>query len=222
MKAFIAAEKAGADGIELDVQMSKDGELIVFHDEKVDRLTDGTGYIKDLTAKEILKLKVNQKNKREPIPFLQEILQWLVNNSLIANVEFKNGVIPYRGMEEKVISLIYQYGLQERIIFSSFNHYSIVHAVSIAPEIEIAPIIGEGLYMPWIYARAISAKGFHQKYLAVSEETIQSSIENGIAIRPYTVNQKAIMERFMKAGCSALITDRLEEAIKIKKGWGKP
>lgn len=222
MRAFIEAEKVRADGIELDVQMSKDGELVVFHDEKVDRFTDGTGYIKDLTIKEILKLKVSHKNKQEPIPLLQEVLQWMLTNSLIANIELKNGVIPYHGMEEKVIDLIYQYGLQDRIIFSSFNHYSIVHTVSIAPEIETAPIIGEGLYKPWIYAHAIRAKGFHQKYVAINDETVKASIESGIAVRPYTVNQKAVMEKFIKAGCSALITDLPEEALKIKSELEKP
>ena len=89
--------------------------------------------------------------KKEHIPSLSEVLEWMTSNEIICNIELKNNVFRYEGMEEKVIQLVRIYGLH-RVIISSFNHYSIVHSYRIAPEIEIAPILGNAVYMPWVYA----------------------------------------------------------------------
>lgn len=221
MKAFIEAEKAGADGLEIDVQLTKDGEVVVIHDEKIDRTTNGTGFVKDLTFKEIRKFDASYKNKsllkKEPIPSFIELLEWLKTNSLVCNVELKNGIFPYKGMEEKVVSLIRHYNLEERIILSSFNHYSIVYCYQLAPEIETAPLYSEGLYMPWIYAQSIKARGIHPKLIAAPNEIILSSMENGITVRPYTVNKEEDMRRMFEIGCSAFITDDPIKANEIKR-----
>jgi glycerophosphoryl diester phosphodiesterase len=220
MKAFIEAEKAGADGLEIDVQMTKDGELVVIHDEKVDRTTDGVGYVKDLTYGELRKLNAGHTFKKwlqkNPIPSLTELLEWLSTNKLHCNIELKNGIFPYEGMEAKVIQLVRQYGLSDRIILSSFNHYSIVTCYRIAPEIEIAPLLSECLYMPWVYAKSIHAKAIHPKYVPIIDNLIIQSMENGIAVRPYTINKEAFMKRLFSIGCSAIITDDPVKALKVR------
>jgi glycerophosphoryl diester phosphodiesterase len=220
MKAFAQAAIAGADGLELDVQMTKDGELVVIHDEKVDRTTDGKGFVKDFNLKDLRKLDAGYNHpameKKEPIPLLEEVLEWLAEKNLICNIELKNSVIPYEGMEEKVISLVRKYMLSDRIILSSFNHYSIVYSYRHAPDIEIAPLLSEGLYMPWIYAESIRAKGFHPHYRAATNEIIKAAIDFGIDVRPYTVNKEAELERLFKVNCSAVITDDPAKAIKIR------
>ncbi|MED4223749.1 glycerophosphodiester phosphodiesterase [Neobacillus cucumis] len=222
MGAFIEAEKAGADGLELDVQLTKDGEVIVIHDEKVDRTTTGSGFVKDFLFKEIRKLNANKKGlKKEQIPSLVEVLEWLQTNELICNIELKNGLIPYEGMEEKVIQLVRKYSLSERIIISSFNHYSIVYSFQIAPEIETAPLFIEGIYMPWIYAQSIRAKGIHPKHSAMSDNILFNTMENGIAVRPYTVNKEEDMHRFFNLNCQAFITDDPEKALRIRKQYEK-
>jgi glycerophosphoryl diester phosphodiesterase len=221
MRAFYEAEKAGADGIEIDVQMTKDGEIVVIHDEKVDRTTNGTGFVKDLTLNEIQKLdasnKFKQFLKKEPVPTFKELLDWLTTNSLVCNVELKNGIFPYQGMEEKVISLIRHYQLEDRIILSSFNHYSIVYCYRLAPEIETAPLYSEGLFMPWVYAQSIRAKGIHPKLIAAPNEIIIGAIENGVAVRPYTVNKEKDMKRLFEVGCTAFITDDPVKALEMKR-----
>lgn len=219
MIAFKKAADVGSDGIELDVQLTKDDEIVVIHDEKVDRTTNGTGYVKDFTFNEIRKLDPVQKNKdkrKERIPSLKEVFEWMTKNQLICNIELKNGIFPYKGLEEKVVNLVREYDLSNRVIISSFNHYSIVYFYRLAPEIEIAPLISEGLYMPWIYANSIRAKGFHPKYLSVTDQIIKESIKNGIAVRPYTVNKEEDMTRLFNIGCSAIITDDPVTALKCK------
>ena len=170
MLAFREAEKAGADGIELDVQLSKDGEVVVIHDEKVNRTTNGKGYVRDLTRKELQRVDAGHTMKtimkKEPIPSLSEVLEWMTSNEIICNIELKNNIFRYEGMEEKVIQLVREYKLSQRVIISSFNHYSIVKSYRIAPEIEIAPILGNAVYMPWVYAKSIGAKAIHPKYTA--------------------------------------------------------
>ncbi|MBT2656519.1 glycerophosphodiester phosphodiesterase [Bacillus sp. ISL-18] len=220
MGAFIGADKAGADGLELDVQLTKDGEIVVIHDEKVDRTTTGKGFVKDFLFKEIRKLNANKDGqKKEPIPSLIEVLEWLQSNTLICNIELKNGLIPYEGMEEKVIQLVRRYGLSDRIIISSFNHYSIVYSYRIAPEIETAPLFIEGIYMPWIYAQSIRAKGIHPKHSAMSDTILVKTMENGIAVRPYTVNKDEDMHRLFKINCTAIITDDPVKALRIRKQY---
>ncbi|MEH7095139.1 glycerophosphodiester phosphodiesterase [Neobacillus vireti] len=218
MGAFIEAEKVGADGLELDVQLTKDGEIVVIHDEKVDRTTTGKGFVKDFLFSEIRKLNANKEGlKKEQIPSLIEVLEWLQSNQLICNIELKNGLIPYEGMEEKVIRLVRRYGLSERIIISSFNHYSIVYSYRIAPEIETAPLFIEGIYMPWIYSQSIRAKGIHPKHSAMSDAVLVETMENGIAVRPYTVNKDEDMQRLFKINCTAIITDDPVKALRIRK-----
>lgn len=222
MSAFIAAEKAGADGLELDVQLTKDGEVVVIHDEKVDRTTSGTGFVKDLAFKEIRKFNANKKGvKKEPIPSLIEVLEWMQSNQLICNIELKNNLLPYEGMEEKVILLVRKYNLNDRIIISSFNHYSIVLSYRTAPEIETAPLFNERIYMPWVYAQSIRAQGIHPKLASVSDEIIKAAIENGVAVRPYTVNKEADMHRLYKINCTSIITDDPVKALKIKGQYEK-
>jgi glycerophosphoryl diester phosphodiesterase len=222
MRAFLEAEKAGADGLELDVQLTKDGELVVIHDEKVDRTTNGNGFVKDFLYKDLRKLNANKKSaKKEPIPALSEVLDWLKTNKLVCNIELKNGLIPYKGMEEKIIDLVRKYDVMDRIIISSFNHYSIVYSCSLAPEIETAPLFLEGIYMPWIYSQAIRAKGIHPKYTTMSDEVIIKTIENGIAVRPYTVNKEADLHRLFNINCTALITDDPVKALKLRKQYEK-
>jgi glycerophosphoryl diester phosphodiesterase len=220
MGAFIEAEKAGADGVELDVQLTKDGEIVVIHDEKVDRTTTGNGFVKDFLFKEIRKLNANKSGvKKDQIPALREVLEWLQTNKLICNIELKNGLIPYAGMEEKVVQLVRNYGLSNRVIISSFNHYSIVYSYRIAPEIETAPLFIEGIYMPWIYSQSIRAKGIHPKHSAMSDNILVNTMNNGIAVRPYTVNKEIDMHRLFNINCTAIITDDPVKALRIKKQY---
>ena len=221
MEAFAAAEKAGADGIELDVQLSADGEVIVIHDETVDRTTNGKGFVQGHTVKELKCLNANYKFKsifhKARIPMLREVFDWLLGNQLICNIELKNTAMPYEGMEEKVLSLIAAYGLEKRVILSSFNHASLVLCKKLAPWVEIAPLYRDGLYMPWVYARSLEAGGIHPKLRAVNRNVIEKAMEYGVAVRPYTVNKEKDMKKLFLLNCSAIITDYPKKAVQLRE-----
>src|SRR5690606_26780882 len=107
-------------GIELDVQMTKDHKLVVIHDETVNRTTDGRGWVKDFTLEKIKKLDASSKFKGKygfcEIPTLEEVFEWAKTNRLHINVELKNGLIPYKNLEEKTLELIKKYRLEERVV----------------------------------------------------------------------------------------------------------
>jgi glycerophosphoryl diester phosphodiesterase len=225
MSAFQEAEKCGADGIELDVQLTKDDEVVVIHDEKVDRTTNGTGFVKDYTLSELKKLDANyifkKQNVKVRIPTLKEVFDWLTGNDLICNIEIKSHEFQQFHLEEKVIDFIRRYGFEERVILSSFNHYSIVHCYRLAPDVEIALLYSYGIYLPWVYAKGLHAGAIHPHYQTLTEEIVQMSHQNGIKVRPYTVNREKDMKRLFQMGCDAIITDEPKKAVQLRQSNGK-
>lgn len=125
---LLAFEKASAiqklAGIELDIQLTKDGTLVVIHDENVDRTTDGIGFVRDYTLAELQKLKIDAgEYSVQRIPTMEEVFDLLekrMKTGLKLNIELKNSVWPYEGMEEKIVEMVYRRGMQKSVIYSSF------------------------------------------------------------------------------------------------------
>ena len=116
MSAFREAERVGSEGIELDVQLSKDGEVVVIHDEELSRTTNGNGFVKEYTLNQLKKLDASHTFFKQVgiqrIPTLTEVLEMYTHNNMFLNIELKNSIFFYPGMEEKVIALVRKYNLQ--------------------------------------------------------------------------------------------------------------
>ena len=151
--AFCAAAKLpGLVGIELDVQLTKDGELVVIHDETVDRTTDGHGNVRDYTCRELKQLHITGSRCTEPvepglsIPTLREMFEAVLPRlkaGMLINIEMKNSVIRYEGMEEKVLALVEEYGLQKNIVYSSFLPESMGLMKELDPSVQTGILGGE-------------------------------------------------------------------------------
>lgn len=120
-----AAEISGITGIELDVQLTKDKELVVIHDETVDRTTNGTGNVKDFTLEEIKQLEIEGKHGvTECVPTMEEVLlllqKYCYEKGLLINIELKNSEVRYEGMEQLLLELVHKYSLEKYVIYSSF------------------------------------------------------------------------------------------------------
>ncbi len=222
LEAFIAAKQAGADGIELDVHLTKDGEVVVIHDVTVDRTTNGSGFVEDYTLKQLSKLKVSQHYKyffvrTAHIPTLRTVFEWLQGNQLRCNVELKNSVKRYEGLEDKVIDLIRKFNLEKRTILSSFNHRSLKYCYALAPDIEIAPLYKRVVDRPWEYAKSMNAHAIHPNLKSISTLQIEEAMAEGIAVRPYTVNKTRDMKRLFLLNCSAIITDFPAKAYELRE-----
>ena len=193
-----AAKVKGIAGIEFDVQLTKDGEIVVIHDEAIDRTLDGKGYVRDYTLEELKKFNVTPSGQDEPfvdengeylhVPTLRELFDLLQpyckNNGLILNIELKNSVYPYEGMEQKVIDLVAEYKLQENIIYSSFNHDSLAVVKDINPAAITATLDADMLKCIEGMLR-VNADGVHpgSAGMTVNMDTVERVKEAGIPVR---------------------------------------
>lgn len=136
-----AAKLDHLTGIELDIQLTRDGEIVVIHDEKVDRTTEGSGYVCEYTLSEIKKLHIHAgTHLGQQIPTMDEVLDLLeskMKSGLKINIELKNSRCPYEGMEEKIVELVHRRGIQKFTIYSSFYARSLEKIRKLDAEAEI-------------------------------------------------------------------------------------
>ncbi len=111
-------------GIELDIQLTKDGEIVVIHDERVDRTTEGMGYVKDYTLIQLKKLHIYaDDHPTQSVPTISEVLDLLeprLKSGLKLNIELKNSFYPYEGMEEKILEMVHKKRVQAGVVYSTF------------------------------------------------------------------------------------------------------
>lgn len=142
-----AAELEGITGIEFDVQLTKDNEIVVIHDERVDRTTDGTGYVQEYTLNELKQLSISGDDEIHRIPTLRETFELLApyckGKDLRLNIELKNSEIRYEGMEQKVIDMVSEFNLEDYVVYSSFNHDSIGHVRQLKCDADVAYLAGD-------------------------------------------------------------------------------
>lgn len=224
MASFSYALELGATGIETDVQMTKDGHLVLIHDETLQRTAGTPEWVKDVTLEELRSRDAGSwyhpDYSGEKIPTLNELLELVRDTDTVVNLELKNGFVLYPEMERKVIDTVRSYGLTERIIISSFNHYSLVDCKKIAPEIRTGILYMEGLYEPWEYAKTLRADALHAAHYAVRPEFVTAAAREGIAYHPWTVNETREMEALIQAGVSGIITDYPDRLAKLLSAEG--
>ena len=139
MKAFECAINDGADMIETDVRLTKDGVLVLMHDDKVDRTSNGSGLVCEKTYEELLQLNVGGKTEPAVIPTLEELLQLLSERNILLNLEVKEYYTPgneARCVEciEKCIALIEKYDFHEKMVFNSFDAYVLEYIAEKYPD----------------------------------------------------------------------------------------
>jgi glycerophosphoryl diester phosphodiesterase len=223
MAAFLAAIEFGVDGLELDVHRSKDGKLVVCHDEKVDRTTNGKGNIADLTWDELQRFDAGSwfspQFTGEKIPDLDSVLQEVKRAGILINIEIKSDIFAYPGLEAQVVQSVQKFDLVDQCIISSFNHYTLVRISEVLPELMTAILYVEHLYKPWDYVQPIKAKALHPNYRSVTPEAVACAKQKGIIINPWTVNDWDSIRQMFACGVNAVITnypDRAREVLTEK------
>lgn len=142
---LLAFEKAmeipNITGIELDIQLTKDGELVVIHDERVDRTTEGIGFVRDYTLAELKKLHIYaDENPCQKIPMLEEVFDLIgqgLRKALLLNIELKTSIWPYPGIEEKIVEMVHRRGFRKSVIYSSFSALTLEKVRELDREAEI-------------------------------------------------------------------------------------
>ena len=221
LPAFKMAADMKADGVELDVQLTKDDVIVVCHDERIDRTSNGAGRIADLTLSELRKFDFCNKNlayEGTQIPTMEEVFDLLDPTGLTINIELKTGEIFYPELEEKIVALTKKKGWQDRVIYSSFNHYSIMKIKEIDPEAKTGFLYADGtLNMPG-YAAENQVDALHPAFYNLQYENyMEDCAMYDIDVNVWTVNSEKDMLRCKELGVNAVITNYPDKAIKLYK-----
>ena len=211
---MLAFQKAAdfADEIELDVQLSKDGKVVIFHDETLERLTGNKSLLAELPYDELIKLNTakmvyGDRYGFNPIPSFEEYLAWVKNTNIVTNIELKNGRIYYEGLEEKTIDLIVKYGMQERVYFSSFNHVSLIKCKKINPAIGCGALV----FMPMTNAGyCVKSNGldfYHPDMKSLNDETSTNCEKHGVGINVWTIDDMPGLLKAKNWKCRSVITN---------------
>ena len=226
LAAFRMARAAGADAVELDVTTSRDGEVVVLHDPKVDRTTNGRGKVAELTWKELRALDAgswfDRRYAGERIPTLEEVLRLLGPTGLLINIEIKREAAP--GIEEKVSELVRRAGLSERVVVSSFDHPRVVRMREIAPRLVTAVLVGRASLTgpsPAAAARGAGAPMLVAQHRALNPEAVKEARRLGLKVWAYTVDATKDMKRMLGLGVDGIVTnhpDRLRALLQEISG----
>lgn len=166
-----AASIDGLEGIELDIQLSKDGQLVVIHDERVDRTTEGVGYVKDYTLAELKRFHIYaDSNPAQEIPTMREVFELLkerMKAGLRLNIELKTGIIDYPGIEEKIADMVGEYNLGSQIVYSSFYAKTLERIHALQPEVEIGILDSKVSDCLWKAKGGCGATALHPFWRAI-------------------------------------------------------
>ncbi|MDR1901011.1 MAG: glycerophosphodiester phosphodiesterase [Treponema sp.] len=212
MTAFKKAAEAGADEIELDVQLSKDGAVVVIHDESLKRVTGQTGWVRDFTLEELRGFDASVLYSGEfgfnPIPSLDEYFSWVKTTAITTNIELKNSLYYYEGLEEKTIELVRKHGLEGKVIFSSFNHASLFTCKKLAPAIPCGLLVEHAdVGNAGLYAKTCGMEYYHPDITTLTRETVENCRIHGIELNVWTVNDMAGLLRLEAWNCRGVITN---------------
>lgn len=222
VSAFKKALDLKADGIEIDIHLTKDNEIVVTHDGVLGRTSNLRGPVNKLT---LMQLKegdfggwFSDEFADERIPTLEETLKLLDQTGVILNIEIKKNFYTNKGIEEKMIELIHKYDFERQVIISSFNHYSLMTVKKIDERIKTAVLYSEQMYNPWEYAVIAKADAIHPFYESITEEAVDRCLKNNIMVNPYTVDNPEHIAKLAKWNVSGVITNYPDTALDIISG----
>lgn len=211
LAAFQKAVDLGADRVELDIQLTKDDQIVVIHDETIDRTSDGKGWVKDYTLEELRAFNYNRTKpeyKHADIPTMREVFELLKPTGLFINIEIKTGMVFYEKIEEKILALAKEMGMEDRVCYSSFNHYTVTRIHELKPDAEVGFLYADGpIDMP-SYGVKHGVNALHPAlYNLQYDGFVKECKEKGLKLNVWTVNERPYMEMCCQYGVDAIITN---------------
>lgn len=220
LAAFRAAAALPIDGVEIDVHLTKDGEVVVIHDEKINRTTDGKGYVKDMTLEELKQVDAgswfSEEWRGERIPTLDEVFEVFEGTSHRLNIEIKSDIFPYDGLVDQVLKLAAKRDLGDRLLLSSFNHEDVLQ-VCRDTELKSAILTSQIYVDVYDYARVIGTKQIHVSLPAAFRRMTTDALIKGATVYVYTVNKLEYVEQLKQIGIHGIFTDYPERMLESLK-----
>lgn len=213
LAAFAKAAELNADGIEFDVQLSADNVPVVIHDFTVDRTTDGSGRVADLTLAQLKRLDAGApfdlSFSGQRIPTLTEVLETL-GGQLLLNIELKSAGVRDNGLERAVTDQVTRHGLEDSVILSSFSPFSLRQAKRLAPRIPVGLLYAPGMSLPlrraWL-AALFPHEARHPHHTMVNAGFMTWARQRGYKVNTWTVDDVDEMHRLVTLGVDGIITN---------------
>ncbi|MDF2960939.1 MAG: glycerophosphoryl diester phosphodiesterase [Paenibacillus sp.] len=210
LAAFQLGLEQGCDAIELDIHLSKDGEIIVIHDYTLDRTTDMTGTVNEMTLEEIKRADAGRwfdaKYEGERVPTLEEVFD-LVPADVMINVEVKNTY--GRQIEPALLELMKRKDRMHNVVVSSFDHKSLLFLKLLDPEVKIGLLydFNAGRHSALTASIGAPVYSLHPGYKRIDKEDIADAIAQGLQVYAWTINDEDHMAEAVSCEVSGIITD---------------
>jgi glycerophosphoryl diester phosphodiesterase len=207
LAAIQTAIDLGVDAVEFDIHRTSDGELVVIHDNDVDRTTDGEGFVRNLTLAEIKTLDAGSwfgdDFAGEPVPTVRDVFDMVQDDDVLLFIELKDPFL-YTGIEDDLVELINEYGYEDRAHILSFYHRSLNVIRDLNPDLVLSGL--------WTESPSEDGEGFdvvNARYTMLTRpaEFIESYHAQGIEVMVWTVNDVATMIPLIEAGIDGITTD---------------
>lgn len=222
MAAFELALAQGADGIELDAKLSADGHVVVIHDATVDRTTGTHGRVKDMSLAELRTLDAGtffaEKYRREKVPALEEVFEAL-GKRMFVNVELTNYNTPGDHLVESVCMLVRKFGLEKRVLLSSFFASNLSKASDLLPEVPRGLLAFNGLLGAWARSFGFAFgkyQALHPNLEDVTPQQVQRVHRLRRRVHVWTVNTAEDMRRLFHWDVDAIFTDDPQLAVQVR------
>lgn len=212
LSAFLLAVKQGADAVELDAKLSLDGNVVVIHDQTIDRTTDGSGKVCDFTLSELKEFDAggyfDDAFIGERIPTLYEVFD-TVGEDIFINVEITNYASPFDNLPEIIAKLIRKHKLENNVLCSSFNPVALIRIKKELPEIQIGLLALPGFPGGWVrgFGNLLPINAVHPAERDTSFDLIQRFHRSGIQVNSYTINDADKMKSLFEWGVDGIFTD---------------
>lgn len=214
--AFLAAADAGAHMVELDLQASRDGALVVIHDETVDRTTDGRGRVADMTLDELMRLDAGswfgERFAGERIPTLDLVFEAMAGRCGL-NVELKTD-----GIEASVCALFRKYSAHGSSIVSCFDREALERVGKADPSVRTALLSEMRRDELVMTASAIGAYAVNPRADMVDADLCESAHAHGLKVYPWTVDEPELMRFLFRAGVDGIMTNRPDVLSRVIGG----
>lgn len=222
LAAVRAAIEVGADMVEIDVTLSADGHIVVLHDETLDRTTNGSGEVSQLTLAELKRLDAGSwfdpSFAGERVPTLDQVLTEVEGRTLL-NVEIKSEAVA-RGIVALVADTIRKLEMIDQVVVSSSSPTALQEVHSLAPDIRTAVLYNDTHHQgrdAVEIATELGATVFNIKRQRLTRRMLRRCRQHDIPVGVYTVNEARRMRRLVKKGIDAIFTDRPDRLIEILK-----
>jgi glycerophosphoryl diester phosphodiesterase len=220
MAAFHMAESVGADAVELDAKLTRDGQIIIHHDRSLDRTTDGRGFVARRSLEEIRKLDAgshfDDSYAGERVPTLREVLEGL-GERMLFNVELTNYAQPFDPLPRRAFSLVEELGLLQRVLFSSFNPLALWALRGAVKRDRLALLLMERQpnWLRRTLERTTPHGWVHPQYGIVAGAQLKPSPWSSVRVNVWTVNEPGEIQDCVDMGVDGVITDVPDVAAPI-------